>query len=101
MPIKTEVTTIVPDELDYPKLMSTTAGLVILFTASEMGTVLVPKGNHPMGHRSLHWYMGDFTDFKGTITLQNKIKPTRWYCDVCELWYSPDCSCDHSEEDKE
>ena len=72
------ITTIVKNskevkELDFPKLMkSTDSSLVILFTGTQKGTVLIEDDNWDVGHNSCGWYMLGFTDFKGELTLKNK-----------------------------
>ncbi len=72
MSIKTKVTTIAPDELDYPRLMRTAKGIIVLFTDTKKGTVVNTTNIHPLGFTSVAWVTDDFTDFKGTLTLQNE-----------------------------
>lgn len=75
MSIQTVVTTVAPSEIDYPKLMRTKEGLIVLFTKWGGGIVIVPKAEvHYIGFISQDWYMDDFKDFTGTITLQNEDK---------------------------
>jgi hypothetical protein len=56
----------------FPKLMQADNGLIVLFTAKDVGTVIF-EGNstHKCGYVSHNWFDPDFRDFKGAITIQN------------------------------
>jgi len=60
---------------DYPKIMkSKNSGLVVLFSKSELGTVILGNELHDCGEFSDDWDMSSFTDFDGSITLSNGSK---------------------------
>jgi hypothetical protein len=61
-------------ETTYPCLMTgTRSGVVILFHAEGKGVVVHNKGTggSSEGYYSEDWYMGSFTPFDGTVTLEN------------------------------
>lgn len=63
-----------PDLLAYPKLMISKSGaMVVLFTEIGQGTVVGTYQGYkkPLGYHSESFYMGDFVDFHGTVTIQN------------------------------
>lgn len=56
----------------FPKLMITKIGTIVLFTQSSVG-ICVSKGDsdNRVGAFFNNWDMSQFTDFNGTVTLQN------------------------------
>lgn len=62
----------IKQEAYFPKLMVAKDGLVVLFKRTEIGVVVhAPDGCWMMGDHSDGWYMEEFTDFTGSITLSN------------------------------
>ena len=60
-------------ELEFPKLMKSTQGiLLVLFTEQKKGTVLLGDDVWSLGHNSTGWHMGSFIDFNEELTLKNK-----------------------------
>jgi hypothetical protein len=61
------------DVLPYPKLMITKEGTIVLFSDNISGTVLVTtrKSVQPIGYSSCSWATSCFSDFYGTVTLEN------------------------------
>ena len=58
----------------FPKLMESKGSdsKVVLFTSSGKGTVVSRPQPEPVGEYSDFWNMNHFTDFEGTITLENE-----------------------------
>ena len=60
---------------EFPKLMESELGAVVLFSCEGTGTALkCGDGGYEIGHRSDVWDTDQFTDFSGTITLINGVK---------------------------
>ena len=60
-------------ELEFPKLMKSTQGiLLVLFTGQKEGIVLLGDDDWNLGHNSSSWNMGSFIDFNEELTLKNK-----------------------------
>jgi len=61
--------------LDYPKLMVSPIGLIVLMTSYGVGVQLSDAGGFSLGcavdSNTKHWSMSCFTDYTGTITLEN------------------------------
>ena len=61
--------------LDFPKLMVSDAGRVVLFTDYDKGMLVgsTRKINamEEIGYYSDNWCLSNFKDFKGSITLEN------------------------------
>ena len=55
----------------FPKLMIHKDGLVVLFEESKRGMALDSDISMSAGDYSSNWVMDNFTDFKGTIQLEN------------------------------
>lgn len=57
----------------YPILKTDpSSGLIVLFTSATVGAVLDGgTSTYPIGWHSKSWSKDEFTDFKGTITLNN------------------------------
>ena len=58
-------------DIDFPKLMISETGLVVLFSSSKLGTVIRGDRLWGAGEHSVIWIIDMFTDFDGTITLSN------------------------------
>jgi hypothetical protein len=56
---------------DFPKLMKANEGFIVLFNRPEVGTVVCAHSTWEIGYRSNCFPMEQFTDFNGSITLQN------------------------------
>ena len=59
---------------DFPKLMCTKqprAMTIVLMIDDGEGVVVVPSGTHCCGEYSTDWAMGAFSDYHGTVTLEN------------------------------
>ena len=56
--------------LDYPKLMTTKENLLVLMTYYGEG-IYLRGGNDKVGSTYLFYDMAQFTDYVGTITLEN------------------------------
>ena len=73
MPMKSTAVTSTSLHMDYPKLMTTADGAVVLFWESEEG-ILVQEGTiskRPVGYYTNSWDMACFEDYEGSITLEN------------------------------
>lgn len=55
----------------YPKLMFSSSDLIVLFSRTQYGTVLVGDNNHKTGDFLNSWDMICFEDYTGEITLSN------------------------------
>lgn len=56
----------------YPKLMGTHGGLIVLFCRPKCGTVVVQiNPSATVGYYSEDWEMSHFTDYMGSVTLEN------------------------------
>jgi hypothetical protein len=63
----------------FPKLMILVGsydpnhtGLVVLMSRAKHGVVVHSEtGRYTVGHRSTEWVMSMFSDFKGTVTMEN------------------------------
>jgi hypothetical protein len=64
----------------FPKLMNIVgekkdnqhAGLVVLMSRAKHGVVVHSEtGHYTVGHRSTEWFMSMFSDFRGTVTMEN------------------------------
>ena len=56
----------------YPKLMISDKGIIVLFTTYCNGfCVNKSESDLTIGSHSSNWDMSRFTDFDGTVTLQN------------------------------
>lgn len=56
----------------YPRLMKfhDNVNFIVLFISREEGVVLKSDDiNKPIGYYANDWYMENFTDFKGSITI--------------------------------
>ena len=59
-------------ELPYPKLMIDDVGVVVLMSKHGVGVVLNSSSvYHLLGTSGDNWYMNNFKDYSGTITLEN------------------------------
>jgi hypothetical protein len=56
---------------DFPKLMISD-DLVVLFTRTEVGVVIIPEGDYKIGEYGEVFRMEYFTDYNGEITLKNE-----------------------------
>lgn len=59
-------------ESEYPKLMASVSGNVVLFLEKNRGILLVSDGAKVVGDYETTWIEEYFTDFDGTVTLSNK-----------------------------
>lgn len=59
------------NEIEYPCLMQSDHGNVVLFTSKTIGTVISGEKNQ-IGTYSKHWLPYVFKLYTGTITLTNK-----------------------------
>jgi len=57
--------------VEYPKLMHSYQGRVVLFTSHSTGVLLNEVGHNCGGYYSDDWCMAHFEDYDGSITLQN------------------------------
>ena len=57
--------------VEYPKLMHSDKGRIVLFTERGVGVLLNETGFDEAGHHSDEWSMSNFKDYDGSITLQN------------------------------
>ena len=55
---------------EWPKLMATDEGAIVLFTSYGCGTVVKHPG-WEVGTYGRHWDMPQFTPFTGSVTLSN------------------------------
>lgn len=59
--------------IDFPKLMVSKLGKIVLFFAKDTGTVMAdPEAFHDIGFWSDKWTSQDFIDYEGTLRLTNK-----------------------------
>ena len=54
---------------DFPKLMKSDNGLIVLFSNHGVGMVVSPNEVHGCGKWTDDWCMGVFAEFEGSITL--------------------------------
>ena len=59
-----------PEINEFPKLMISTEGRIVLMTKEGSGTVVNSKRND-LGRHDDSWVMDAFEDYHGTITLGN------------------------------
>ena len=60
-------------ESEFPKLMVSELGKIVLFTSKSVGTLIVPSSaDKKVGHYCESWCEDVFTDFHGSVTLSNK-----------------------------
>ena len=69
--IKSKVSGEAESKYDYPKLMKSARGLIVLFSKHAVGTVVLPDKFHNCGEFRDDWFISDFVDFKGEVTLSN------------------------------
>ena len=61
------------EEKPFPKLMSVgVTTLVVLFIEKNYGSVICGDQEFDIGYCNDDWDMSAFTDFEGTITLENE-----------------------------
>ena len=63
-------------EIEYPWLGIHQDGRVVLFSGVGIGTLIYypyefNAKTYNTGFHNSNWFMGDFKEFKGTITLEN------------------------------
>ena len=58
-------------EIDFPKLMITRLGTIVLFTEPRVGTVLMSKKSSSIGKHVTNWHMESFQDLTQSLTLTN------------------------------
>ncbi|CAH56650.1 hypothetical protein PHG11b_23 [Flavobacterium phage 11b] len=57
----------------FPKLMTTSDGLVVIFIREKCGTVIRSEDNHwVFGEYSERYGMSYFKDYNGEVTLKNE-----------------------------
>ena len=60
----------------FPKMMVAGDGEVVMFSAPDVGMVLVPgksySESNPVGYYHDSWDMSYFSDFSGKVTLSNE-----------------------------
>jgi hypothetical protein len=57
---------------EFPKLMKgIITGMVVLFTAPEVGTIVVEGGSYKVGEHEDAFFMSKFEDFTGELILKN------------------------------
>ena len=60
-------------ELEFPKLMKGSSGVVVLFSSPEKGTVIIgTKCGYIAGGYESGFIMSHFKDFNEELTLKNK-----------------------------
>lgn len=57
---------------NYPCLGIAKDGLIVLFSAEEVGVVIRPSDDYRCGYYADDWDMVCFTPFTGTVTLSNE-----------------------------
>lgn len=55
----------------YPKLMKSNAGLIVLMVSDKTGVVVVGNDVWDRGHYADNWGICLFKDFDGEVTLSN------------------------------
>ena len=56
---------------DYPKLMASKSGVIVLFSKHGCGTIISSGEHYECGRWRDDWLMDVFNDFDGSITLSN------------------------------
>lgn len=56
---------------EFPKLMSHSDGLIVLFTEKGVGVSVVGDTHSKAGRYSATWNYTHFEDFSGSVTLSN------------------------------
>jgi hypothetical protein len=63
------------DKTDFPKLMKYNrkdSNFVVLFSSDKVGMVVESQDDErPVGYYLNNWYMSSFSDFRGSVTLEN------------------------------
>ena len=59
---------------EYPKLMESGGGLIVLFKQKASGVVIQKDDHWEVGDRCNSFDMQQFTDFNGSVTLSNGSK---------------------------
>ena len=57
---------------EFPKLMISISGSIVLFKESQSGFVIHPSLGHCLGYFSNNWWMPDFKEYQGELTLKNE-----------------------------
>lgn len=60
-----------PKKVDFPKLMISEDGLVVLFHEDKCGVVVYSRDGFHIGNYSEEWDMDEFSYFEGELTLSN------------------------------
>ena len=61
-------------DIDFPKLMISETGLIVLFSSPKLGFVVKGDDLWKAGEHSETWIIDVFTDFHGSVTLSNGSK---------------------------
>ena len=72
MSISANINRTEPEPVDYPCLMESNNGLIVLFTKPKHGIVLNGNANYSAGEVNEKFGMIFFETFKGELTLKNK-----------------------------
>jgi len=61
---------------DFPKLMISTKGIIVLFESKEHGMVVGGKSKNwsTIGEYLTEWDMSQFSDYDGSVTIQNALE---------------------------
>ena len=62
----------VSKEKGFPKLMIDSDGLIMFFFKNRIGVVVSPDSEREVGYYDDTWYMSDFKDYEGEVTLKNE-----------------------------
>lgn len=66
------VNTINPNRTEFPKLMISTGGMIVLFESKTSGAVVMEGSGHRIiGEYSKTWNLNLFTNFNGKVELSN------------------------------
>ena len=60
------------NQYQFPKLMKSNAGLIVLMVKDNTGVVIVGNNIWDKGHYATDWAMGLFKDFDGVVILFNE-----------------------------
>lgn len=74
MAIMSEVKGVDPKSTDYPKIMTTERGTIVLMVGRCRGVVLknAKGGDYIIGSYHADWTMDCFTDFEGSVVVGNQ-----------------------------
>jgi hypothetical protein len=72
MSLLVSLSTKVTKKKSFPKLMIDNDGLIILFLSKHKGFVVNPDSSRGLGFYDDTWFMSNFKNYEGEVTLKNE-----------------------------